>query len=735
MFNQNLTKICLLGITVLSLVACGNDDEKTEVVPPVPVEELSISNTFNWSTTQKVSVNIDVNYSSETQGFYIVYVYDENPYGKGNLLSSGSAREDIPFTTKITVPSYLDELYVLKRSPKGASELTKIKITDGTISHTFNETSSAPVPNGKYENEINAGPDCSTGCTTTYVNKNGITVSNGTVCVTGNMTGNIEVKNNGTLRICGTANVGSITLQQNGVLIVTETATFTGNNFNINSSSAKLTNYSDNFNLTTTFSFNGMVENNGKMNVAGNFVVNSQGSLVNNGEIDATGSIDNNSTTTNNFKMHAGNNFTNNGQAVFYNNCQLIADDNFHQNSDFYNYGFASAGLTMYFTGSGNKVTQTSNGAMFKTADLIVNGDAEGLGSTSSIVATGTTNINGGGSLSGTIELCASNLQNNNGSINAPASLSCNNFIPTSACNPIGTGTPVPTDTDGDGVSDNDDEYPNDPAKAFNVYYPGENVYSTLAYEDKWPDLGDYDFNDLVIENNWHGVMNATNQLVDGEIKIKVRAIGANYRNGFGFVWNLDPNRVASFTGSQITENYINLLPNGLEAGQSKTVMIVFDNASALMPRPNGADFVNTVPGETTVTPYEMTLNFTFITPLTQAELDNIEAPFNPFLIVNRERGKEVHLPDQAPTDLANLSLLGTSADNSNPGIGRYYKTTDNLPWAIEIPVSFSYVIEKEQVVNGHLHFGDWAQSSGTIYTDWYLDLPGYRNTDFIYTP
>jgi hypothetical protein len=55
-------------------------------------------------------------------------------------------------------------------------------------------------------------------------------------------------------------------------------------------------------------------------------------------------------------------------------------------------------------------------------------------------------------------------------------------------------------DSDGDGVSDQFDDYPDDPLRAFNNFYPSEDGFGTLAFEDLWPGKGDFDFNDMVID-------------------------------------------------------------------------------------------------------------------------------------------------------------------------------------------------------------------------------------------
>jgi LruC domain-containing protein len=57
------------------------------------------------------------------------------------------------------------------------------------------------------------------------------------------------------------------------------------------------------------------------------------------------------------------------------------------------------------------------------------------------------------------------------------------------------------------------------------------------------------------------------------------------------------------------------------------------------------------------------------------------------------------------------------------------------LPWAINITDAFDYPIEKIEITQAHLHFYDWAVSSGVNYTNWYKNLQGYRNQNHIYLP
>lgn len=298
--------------------------------------------------------------------------------------------------------------------------------------------------------------------------------------------------------------------------------------------------------------------------------------------------------------------------------------------------------------------------------------------------------------------------------------------------NPVGSiattnvaKTTVPNDTDGDGVADVNDEYPNDATKAFNSYYPSNNTYGHIAFEDLWPFRGDFDMNDLIVGYKFNTVKNSTNEVVSLQSSIYVKAVGGSYENGFGFELPVSPNDILSITGQSINEGFINLNGNQTESGQNKAVIIAFDNALNLAPRPGGF-YVNTESGSPLVTSDTIHLTTLFSRPIKASALGN--APFNPFLISNKRRGYEIHLPNMAPTTLADNTLFNTGNDRSNAALGRYYLTDKNLPWAINIPGQYPIVIEKNQIITGYLKFQSWCQSGGTSYNDWYNDNPGYRN-------
>ncbi len=257
--------------------------------------------------------------------------------------------------------------------------------------------------------------------------------------------------------------------------------------------------------------------------------------------------------------------------------------------------------------------------------------------------------------------------------------------------------------------------------------------YGTLAFEDLWPGKGDYDFNDLVLDYQFEIITNTNNKVDRVKGTFIIKAFGATLENGFGFQLsdNISANDL-NVSGYSLTENFIRLSGNGTESRQTKPTIIVYDNAFNQMAHPGIGTGVNTEPSAPYVTPDTIHIVIDF--PANKYSYNDLDiSNFNPFLIVNLDRSMEVHLPDYPPTDLADISHFKTFADNTTPSAGIYYKTENNLPWAIHIYENFAYPSEKKDIMWSHLKFVEWASSGGTSFSDWYKDKAGYRNNSNIY--
>ncbi len=289
-------------------------------------------------------------------------------------------------------------------------------------------------------------------------------------------------------------------------------------------------------------------------------------------------------------------------------------------------------------------------------------------------------------------------------------------------------------DKDGDGVLDALDQFPDDASRAYVSYYPSASGFANIAFEDNWPTKGDYDLNDVVVKYRYTFESNAQNKVVNIKGDYNVTAVGASFKNGFGVQFPFAASAVQSVSGQKFKDNYITLAANGVEAGQSKAVIIPFDNTDLMLNNPDNSYFVNVLNSKDKVTNgATATVEMKLSTPIAQSTITG--ASINSFLISNSRRTHEVHLPGYAPTDKADAKLLGQGDDNSIPSSSRYYLTKENWPWAISFADNFTYPIEQVKITDAYLHFADWASSGGSLFPDWYTNLGvGYRVNSNLYT-
>jgi LruC domain-containing protein len=266
--------------------------------------------------------------------------------------------------------------------------------------------------------------------------------------------------------------------------------------------------------------------------------------------------------------------------------------------------------------------------------------------------------------------------------------------------------TATDVDTDGDGILDRDDALPEDPEIAFESFTPSKFGKGTIAFEDLWPYRGDYDFNDLALSYQAIVYLNAQNLAVKMDIICFVKSNGAGYTNGIGLeIEGLVPTQIESVTGPVLVNNYINLNQNGTEANQAKAVVILTDHADYLL--------------------NETTISINFTEPISTSDLG--VAPFNPFIIVDGNREKEVHLPYRNTTT---LGLYNSQTDDGSSDYDGNYVSDSGYPWAISIIHDFKVPKENVNITDAYNFFVNWAESGGLQFNDWYKDNPGNRNID-----
>lgn len=729
-------KLISTGLALsLLLVSCSKDEEPQSANPLSSSNstlDLNIPSGFNFATTEDVSLDLTIE-EAPLNAKYLLKVYTENPSAAASPVFKSFIDNGANFNGSITIPSGLQNLYLVMQSPDGTSFVTILPVSN-TISHTFYRA--------KNKNRSKTGsfssPDCINGCDQSLTLSTNLIADDkdDVYCVSGNYNGNanVTVRNEAIVRLCGTGTIPNININE-GHLEVLAGASVTVTNFNLNSSNKnELVVYQGgSLTITNWFSPNADVTNYGTMNVAA-LNLNSGCDLENHGTftVTTTNQANFNSDVENYGTLTVSGNASVNSGSKIDNYCGLYFNGDLMHNGDIKSYSYVKVGGK--WTINGGAKMELKDGALSVCEDLQLNGKIEGKGNTSMFKVLDRSDATWGGEIKKNVQFCdlngIENIANRNFKNGGVAS--CALVIPSDACNPEGNGQPQVSDADNDGVADELDDYPNDPARASDSYFPSENTYGTLAYEDLWPAYGDYDFNDLVVDYRYQQVLNADNEVVDLKARFVSRAMGGALNNGFGFQLDVNQNTINTVSGSQLFNNVVSTNANGTESGQSKAVVIVYDDASEILVNTTGEAFVNTVSGNPSVDPDTADITINFSSPQTIASLGT--APYNPFIFVDQNRGREVHLAGEAPTDLADANLFGTLDDNTTLNGGdNTYKSATNLPWAIHVVGGFSYPEERTDISQAYNYFSIWAQSGGASYQTWYDDQPGYINPSDLY--
>lgn len=714
-----IAAVAMIGLIWMPACKKSGNNPGTKVYNSV--NDIKAPAGFNWESSRTVPFTVSITDNRFGTAQHSIAVYDGNPFSGGSLLAKGSASTSTAYSASLYIARPITEVYVLKTSPDRSQILQKV-----TLGAAVSLSIGATDPNAEQRPVQRGGAyptdDCNSGCTNTITSStSNLNVNDGDViCITGSgITVSFSNVNGGTIRVCGTnVNLQNLNLNGHATLMILNGGSASVSGLNYNAASASIINYGT---LTGNFAVGGYFTNYGTYNCSGDFNLNNpSNTFTNNGTMNVGGSFNNSSAlmATNNGTLNVAGNFQANGGATgFINYCSLVVSGNYNQSSLVKNYSFIKVAGTTTIN-SGTEI-DFSNGAMFRTGNLINNGTIMAFGSTSLLKVTGSTTIfNSGASVNGLLQICSSTTVPAS-FLSGGATNDCSVYIPTTGCNTEGNGSAAVADADGDGVADNMDDYPTDATKAHNNYYPSATGGGTVAFEDQWPSKGDYDFNDLVISYRYQVVTNAANNVVKVIGYYTLFATGGDLGNGFGVQFPVNATSVSNLAGGT------------LESGQTKAVVILFNNMHDEM-----ANW-NTVPGAATSAPKNYTVSFD-ITGGPSISTFGLNS-YNPFIWnygLGFNRGREIHLPGHLPTDLVNVAYFGTADDNTVPSSNRYYLTGSGLPFAIDIPVTpFSYPKEQKDITQAFLHFGAWGESGATSYPDWYSNTSaGYRNNDNIYS-
>lgn len=258
-------------------------------------------------------------------------------------------------------------------------------------------------------------------------------------------------------------------------------------------------------------------------------------------------------------------------------------------------------------------------------------------------------------------------------------------------------------------------------------HFPSASGYVTLAYEDNWPETADYDMNDLVLRYR------ITEVLKDGLVaKVTISgqlvAVGASYHSGFAVRLSGINDELIDSTKTQIYHNTVLQGSDPQESDMSEASFILINDAIDVSSYE--CSYFRTQNDCRENVGLEFELSFSFTAPIATASMPAM--PYDPFLFATPGyyhgpsfaqapgRSYEVHLADQAPTESFDTNFFTLAQDTSDPSSDRYFKTINNMPWALLIYDEWQWPRERVDLTTAYPDFADYTTSGGISNTDWY---------------
>lgn len=278
------------------------------------------------------------------------------------------------------------------------------------------------------------------------------------------------------------------------------------------------------------------------------------------------------------------------------------------------------------------------------------------------------------------------------------------------------------------------------------AYYPNENSWVTLAYEDLWPVEGDFDMNDVVFHYRTVSVIR-DEQLQRVDIYGQLLAIGASYHNGFAI--RIPGIQADAVDITKMRFRYTQLDSNGnssteeqdnpIEISSNELIAIVTPNVWELVT--TDCTFYRTDPGCNDHIQFEFELSLPFSELQRNSHIKTLYDPFI-FATENRFHGDtfsslpgrelEIHLADISPTEKANMHFLNLKDDTSSIENNRYYKNSNNLPWSMEIATQWKHPQSGVDLLKAYPDFESFVISNKVDNSDWYKKEK--RNEEYIYS-
>lgn len=245
-------------------------------------------------------------------------------------------------------------------------------------------------------------------------------------------------------------------------------------------------------------------------------------------------------------------------------------------------------------------------------------------------------------------------------------------------------------------------------------YFPTSDSFFVVSYEDQYPNLGDYDFNDLLV--GYRVGFGFKNNEQTGELEVVsiittgyMIARGASYDHDWYLHIPINESVSGNLTLNMFkedSEEQVNGYPVTNQIENALDVKVLA-NSKSLMHISNQA-FVNTLADVEKIKGKKFSFTFNLDTPFPASALG--QPPFDPYLHV-LNTGQEIHLPGKT-TRIVSSANYG---DTSN------FKDENNYPYALIFPDDFYPPLEGVDIGDAYSDYLNYTQSPDQTNETWYM--------------
>lgn len=241
------------------------------------------------------------------------------------------------------------------------------------------------------------------------------------------------------------------------------------------------------------------------------------------------------------------------------------------------------------------------------------------------------------------------------------------------------------------------------------IFYPSIQGLYLAAYEDRFPNRGDYDFNDLVVAYKVTLNLNSAGDVETIQASGYLIARGGEYTHDWSLHIPLANNIAGDYSvtveSAQGQQPAVSETRTGSFYGSP--VVPVYQDTKDLW-QISGTPFVNTLENQSPIKGPRFNVTVTPVEPIPLSEIGT--APFDPILYVHNS-GYEIHLPGKSPV-----------LDNSNNEADGQITFTDsaNYPFAMIFMEEWQSPVELTDLGDAYPFFLNNLQSNNSSHPNWY---------------